>query len=149
MVATLIASLALIILSACTKSGFDLADSNRDGQVNSTEFDNYMLEVIYSAVDADGNSKVTWEETKAADPDAMKENFNKADADGDGAVTPAEAKAYFDKTGGLGDLFEKIDTDNDEKISEAEAVAFRNKLQAQAGPSDLQKLEQAAESTEE
>jgi Ca2+-binding EF-hand superfamily protein len=134
-----------VFLSACAgSSGFDLADSNGDQKVSPKEFEVYMLEAIFAEADADGNSLVTFEEWKAANPDAEPAKFSAPDTDGDKMVSPEEAKAHFAKQGTWNDLFDQIDTDNDGFISPSEALAFKKKLAAQSG-TPVQKFSKAAE----
>jgi hypothetical protein len=44
----------------------------------------------FSAVDANGDGKATWQEVSAAAPEISEDRFKVADADGDGALTPEE-----------------------------------------------------------
>ena len=136
----------ILLFPACSGSpAFDLADGDDDMKVSPKEFERYMLEAVYAEADADGNSQVTFDEWKAANPDADPEKFTVPDTNGDKMVSPQEAKAHFAKEGTWADLFDKIDTDNDGYITSAEAIAFRDKLAAQTGATPIQKLSQAAE----
>ncbi len=63
--------------------------------------------------DANQDSKITFDEWKAANPDAEKRKFRQPDRNRDGAVTPQEAKRHFDRYGTLKDLFDRIDANND------------------------------------
>jgi Ca2+-binding EF-hand superfamily protein len=134
-----------MLLAACTgSSGFKLADTNDDQKVGPKEFERYMLEAVFAEADADGNSKVTFEEWKAANPDADSDKFRTPDTNGDNMVSPKEAEVHFAKEGTWNDLFDQIDTDNDGYVSSAEAVVFRDKMAAQSG-TPVQKLNQAAQ----
>ena len=134
-----------LLLSACAgSSGFDLADSNDDLKVSPQEFETYMLEAVFAEADADGNSQVTFEEWKAANPDAEPAKFRAPDTNRDQMVSPQEAKAHFAKQGTWADLFDQIDTDNDGYITSAEAAAFKKKLAAQSG-TPIQKLSKATD----
>ncbi len=136
---------ALAGLSSCNKQdGYALADTNADDNVDQAEFSRFMMEAIYSEMDADGNSRVTLEESRLAYPQTKEEKFAKADADGDGVITPDEAKVHFEKQGTFTDLFTKIDKDQSDGISREEARAFMDKMEAQAG-TKLEQLEQAAD----
>lgn len=131
-------------LSSCKKPDrYSMADTDNDGTVDQAEFDRYVREQLYAAGDADGNSRITFEEWLITNPDAKREKFDQADTDGDGAITPEEATVHFESTGMLDDLFAKIDTDSSGDMSRAEADAFMEKMQAQAG-TRIQQLKKAA-----
>ena len=135
----------VLLLAACAgTSGYDQADANDDQKVGPKEFETYMLEAVFAEADADGDGKVTFQEWKAANPDADPEKFLAPDTNGDKMVSPKEAKAHFAKQGTWNDLFDKMDTDNDGYVSSAEAVAFRDKMAAQSG-TPVQQLNQAAQ----
>jgi Ca2+-binding EF-hand superfamily protein len=133
-----------LFFPACAGSpAFDLADSNDDLKVSPKEFERYMLESVFAEADGDGNGQVTFEEWKAANPDADPDKFRAPDTNGDKMVSPEEAEAHFKKEGTWADLFDQIDTDSDGFISSAESVAFKEKMAAQSGTS-IQKLKQAS-----
>lgn len=136
-------AVALFASGCASNPGYDLADANDDMKVGPKEFELYMLEAVFAEADADGNSKVTFDEWKAANPNADPDKFLVPDTDGDKMVSPKEAKTHFEKQGTWADLFDKIDTDNDGFITSAEAVAFHDKMAAQSG-TPVQKLEKAA-----
>ena len=132
---------ALLLLPSCANnSGFDMADSDDDGSVSPAEFDRFMLEAIYAEADTDYNKEITFDEWKAANPGADPVKFSAPDTNGDDVVTPEEAQAHFEKAGTLDDLFDQMDSNDDNAVSEAEAVAFKEKLAAQSGSTDLEKL---------
>lgn len=131
---------ALLLLPSCANSGFDMADSDDDGSVSPAEFDRFMLESIYAEADTDYNKEITFDEWKAANPGADPTKFSAPDTNGDDVVTPEEAQAHFEKTGTLDDLFGQMDSDEDGAVTEAEAIAFKEKLAAQSGSTDLEKL---------
>ena len=54
-----------------------------------------MLEAVFAEADADGNAKVTFEEWKAANPNADPEKFLAPDTNGDKMVSPKEAEGPF------------------------------------------------------
>ena len=131
-----------LLLSSCTTTEpdrFDMADTNDDKAVSLDEFDRFMLESIFAEADADGDKKVTFEEWKAANPDAEKSKFSAPDTNKDGVVTPQEAKDHFDRQGTMKDLFNKIDTNGDGLVTRDEVAAYKEKLEAQSG-TKLQKL---------
>lgn len=131
-----------LFFPACAGSpAFDLADSNDDQRVSPKEFERYMLEAVFAEADADENSLVTFEEWKAANPDADPDKFRAPDTNSDKMVSPEEAEAHFAEQGTWNDLFKKIDTDNDGYITSAESVAFKEKMAAQSG-TPIQKLNQ-------
>ena len=130
---------AALALTACTTpDGFTVADTDKDGRVSPQENERYMLEAIYAQADADGNSKITFEEWRQANPNADKEKFGYADLNNDGAVTPSEAEAHFDKMGTMADLFDKMDADDSGFVTRAEADAFNDKLNAEAAAAATQ-----------
>ena len=131
---------ALLLLPSCATSGFDLADSDDDGSVSPAEFDRFMLEAIYVEADSNLDKEITFEEWQAANPSADPDKFSAPDTNGDQVVTPEEAQAHFEKYGTLDDLFGQMDSNDDNAVSQAEAVAFQEKLEAQAGSTDLEKL---------
>ena len=134
-----------VILSACaSQSGFDLADKNANQKISPKEFDTYMLRAVFAESDADGNGLVTFQEWKAANPDAEPAKFSAPDTNRDQMVSLEEARVHFEKQGTWADLFDKIDTDNDGFITSAEASAFNDKMEAQSG-TPIQKLSQAAD----
>lgn len=142
---TLAAASAALTLASCDKKdGFEVADADADKNISYTEFDRYMLEAIYTAIDTNGDAKVTLEEYKAADTTATEAGFKEVDANGDGIITPAEAKAFWDAKGTMKELFKKIDTDGDGTLNQAEVQAFYDKAAEAEGDTDLEKLSNAA-----
>ena len=137
------ATVALAFAGCSNPDGFTIADTDKDGKVSPAECDRYMLEAIYAEADANGDSKVTFEEWKQANPDADKKKFRVADANKDGVVTPSETKAHFDREGTMSDLFKKLDTDGSGYVTRDEAVAFEEKLEKQSGSTPIQRLSQA------
>lgn len=87
---------------------------------------------------------MTFEEWKAANPDAEEEKFKAPDRNGDGVVTPQEAQAHFQRQGTFEDLFRQMDTNKDGYLSEEKVTEFKQKMEAQSGTTKLQKLSQAA-----
>ena len=109
-----------------------------------TMFAGHVIVAVFAESDADGNSQVTFEEWKAANPDAEPSKFSAPDTNRDQIVSLEEAKVHFKKQGTWADLFDKIDTDNDGFITSAEATAFNDKMEAQSG-TPIQQLSKAAE----
>ena len=122
-----------------------MADTNNDGLVNSPEFERFMLEAIFTEADINDDGKVTFAEWQTANPGASAVKFKAPDTNRDGAVTPAEAKAHFDREGTMADLFKKIDTNGDGYLTQEEIAVFKQKLEAQSGSTPLQRLSQAAQ----
>ena len=138
--APVIAIASAQLLASCSSTdGFKMADTNMNESVSQSEFERYMLEAIYAEADANRDSKITYEEWKTANPDTKKSRFKAPDKNRDGAVTPAEAKAHFDREGTLRNLFSKIDTNGDDALSREEIVAFKEKMAAMSG-TPIQKL---------
>ena len=133
------ASSALLLASCSSTDGFKMADTNKNDSVSQAEFERYMLETIYAEADSDRDSKITFEEWLAANPDAKESRFKAPDRNSDGGVTPAEAKAHFDRQGTLKDLFSQIDTNDDGALSREEIVAFKEKMAPMSG-TPMQKL---------
>ena len=137
---------ALLFLSGCSyERNFRFADTNNDGTISSEEFDRYMMEAVYGEADTNKDSKITWTEWKTANPGADKRKFSQPDTNRDQVITPAEAKAHFERQGTLDDLFDKIDTGDDDMLDREEVRKFKEKMEAQSGSTPLQKLSQAAE----
>lgn len=134
-----------LLLASCGPNGFKKADTDKSGSVSPAEFERYMLEAIYAEADADGNSEITFEEWSVANPSTSESKFRVPDKNHDSVVTPAEAKAHFDRYGTMDDLFAQIDTNGDNSLSKQEVVAYKEKLAALSGTS-LQKISQAASS---
>ena len=134
-----------VFLAACAgPSGFDLADKNANQKISPKEFETHMLKAVFAESDANGDSLVTFEEWKAANPNAEPAKFSVPDTNRDQKVSLKEAEVHFEKEGTWDDLFDKIDTDNDGFITSAEATAFNDKMEALSG-TPIQKLSQAAE----
>jgi Ca2+-binding EF-hand superfamily protein len=133
---------ALLVASCSSTDGFKAADTNKNGSVSKSEFERYMLEAIYAEADANRDSKITFEEWKAANPETKKSRFKAPDTNSDGSITPAEAEAHFDRQGTLDDLFSQIDTNGDKSLSRAEIVAFKEKMAALSG-TPIQKISQS------
>ena len=143
--AAIAVSTVALLFSACATppDSFKIADTSGDGRVESAEFGRYMLEAIYAEADANRDKKITFEEWKAANPDAEQGKFKAPDRNRDGVVTPQEAKRHFDRQGTMEDLFDKIDANNDGYVTREENAAFKKKLEAQSG-TPLQKLSRTA-----
>ncbi|MGI9239694.1 MAG: EF-hand domain-containing protein [Verrucomicrobiales bacterium] len=139
-----LAAASSLIVSCSTVAPFDVADGDDNENVSQDEFDRYVLEAIFTEADTNGDSKITFEEWRAANPDANKSKFKLPDSNGDSAVSPKELEGYFDREGKLVDLFNKIDTNNDGELDHAELQAFRDKMAAQGGSTKLQNLSRAA-----
>lgn len=131
---------AAMALSSCKPSNpFAKADTNKDDKVSQTEFNRYILEEIYSAADSDGNSKITFKEWKAANPDVKKSKFKLPDDNSDGAVTPQELQKYYEEEGKLTDLFKQIDSNKDGFLSHPEVDAYMSKVESKAAKSTKSK----------
>ena len=137
-----VATSALLLPGCQQGDGFKMADTSGDGRLDLAEFKRYMLEAVYAEADANGDKKVTFEEWKAANPDAKIEKFRAADKNGDGVVTPEEARQYFDRQGTMEDLFGKIDSNSDGHLGKEEVAKFMNRLAEQSGTA-IQKLSNA------
>ena len=138
--ATTVSAIALLFSACATPpDNFKIADSSGDGRVESAEFKRYMLESVYAEADANRDKKITFEEWKAANPEAEEKKFKAPDQNNDGVVTPEEAKRHFDQQGTMEDLFDKIDTNDDNYVTREESAAFNKKLEEQSGTA-LQKL---------
>ncbi len=135
---------AALILSGCTGGLNPKADSNKDGGVSLPEFDSYMKETIFTSFDEDGDGYVTMKEWRRLNPSGPESHFRKADRNGDGRVSRAESDAKIDRDGWMKELFDKIDTDGNGSLSQTEIAAFEDRMAAQPGPTDLDKLKQAA-----
>ena len=122
---------ALAFIGCATPDGFTFADTNKDNKISPAECNRYMLEAIYAETDADGDSKVTFQEWKQTNPGAEQKKFSVPDADKDGVVTPAETKAHFERAGTLSDLFTKMDADGSGYVTRSEAIAFDARLKRQ------------------
>jgi Ca2+-binding EF-hand superfamily protein len=133
------AASTLLLASCADPDGFTMADTDESGTVSPSEFERYMLEAIFAEADSDGNSQITFEEWKVANPNAVESKFKAPDRNRDSVVTPPEVKAHFARQGTMDDLFNQIDTDNDGSLTKGEVAAFKEKLAALSG-TPLQKL---------
>lgn len=136
----------VLALAACTASSFSRADQDKSGGVSLAEFDAYMKETVFTAVDTNGDGKVSQEEWRRVNPKDPVSEFRGSDRNGDGFITRAEADAAFDKEGSIRDLFKKIDSDGNGSLSQEEVKAFQAKMAQQPGKTELEKLSNAAES---
>jgi len=139
-------AVTMLLASGCqsAKDPFAVADADGSGKIAKPEFERFMLESIFSEADANGDSKVSYEEWKVINPDTEKEKFSKPDADKDGLVTPEEMKAYFAGKDTFGTLFEKIDVNGDKGLDREEVETFYKKAEQAAGSNSLQKISNAA-----
>lgn len=135
---------AALMLSSCHHANFKAADTDKSGTVSEAEFERYMLEAIYAEADANGDSKVVFDEWVKVNPDAEKAKFKAPDRNRDGAVTPDELKRHYARYGTMKDLFKKIDTNKDGQLTQEEVAAFKKKMDAQSGSTEIQRLSQAA-----
>ena len=124
------AAAGALLFSSCATSGFNIADRDSSGVVSKAEFEDYLINKIYADADTNRDSKITCAEWKASNPNAEEHKFKQPDSNGDGSVTPAEARAHFERTGMLDDLFDQIDADNTGSVTEAEIDAFLENLKA-------------------
>lgn len=116
------------------------ADKDSDGKLSKPELGRVLLNAVYSAGDANGDSRITWEEWKTVDPKAKPTEFALRDADRDGAVTPAELKAYSDSRKSFDKLFASIDKSGDGFVDRTEAKDFHTAMMAAEGETEMEKL---------
>ncbi len=128
-----VAAAACLLLPACSKeTAFDKADANDNGSLDRQEFDRALLTLIFMASDESDDGRVTFEEWKQANPDAVSSRFKVADTDGNGAVTMEEGRAHFAREGTFTDLFEKMDSDTNAVLDRGEVTTFYDKLKTQS-----------------
>jgi Ca2+-binding EF-hand superfamily protein len=130
------------ILAGCGGGAdpFAEADKDGDGKLSKPELGRVLLNAVYSAGDANGDSRITWEEWKTVDPQAKKSDFDLRDGDRDGAVTPAELKAYSDSKKSFDKLFASIDKSGDGFVDRTEAKDFHSAMMAAEGETEMEKL---------
>ena len=130
------------ILAGCggAVDPFAEADKDGDGKLSKPELGRVLLNAVYSAGDADGDSRITWEEWKTVDPQATRNDFSLRDSDRDGSVTPAELKAYSDSKKSFDKLFASIDKSGDGFVDRAEAKEFHTAMMAAEGDTEMEKL---------
>lgn len=131
----LVAGAAVALLASCAtvetnRNLFDLADTNKDGQLSLDEVNKEGLPRLFDRFDADGNGSVTLAEARTVQPKFDEKLFNERDLDHDGKVTWAEYEKVAMGKGGLKKQFAEIDTDRDGTIEKAEAQAFVAKRDA-------------------
>lgn len=119
---------------------FAEADKDGDGKLSKPELGRVLLNAVYSAGDANGDSRITMEEWKMVDPEAKKSDFELRDSNNDGAVTPAELKAYSDSKKSFDKLFASIDKGGDGFVDRAEAKEFHAAMSAAKGETEMEKL---------
>ena len=122
------AAMVLGLTSCVEKSGFADVDSNGNGSISSTEFDSLMLEAMYVEVDTNRDGKISFEESKAANPGVDKAKFKALDTDGSGAITPQETKAQLASQGSMAGLFKQLDTDGNGSLSKQEWATFKKNM---------------------
>jgi Ca2+-binding EF-hand superfamily protein len=132
----------LAIAAGCTSGpdAFTEADKDRDGKLSKPELGRVLLNAVYAAGDANGDSHITWEEWQAVDPKAKREDFALRDANGDGAVTPPELKAYSQGKKSFDKLFASIDKSGDGLVDRPEAKEFHTAMMAAQGETEMEKL---------
>jgi EF hand len=133
---------AAVMLPSCASGpdAFKEADRDGDGKLSRQELANVFLNAVYSAGDADGDSKITFKEWTTVDPKADKAAFALRDKDGDGAVTPAELKSYAEGKKSFDKLFQAIDTSKDGFVQRDEAKVFHENLSKTEGETEIEKL---------
>jgi Ca2+-binding EF-hand superfamily protein len=133
-------SLAILVGCSGSVDPFAEADKDGDGKLSKQELGRVLLNAVYSAGDADGDARITWEEWKAVDPQAKPGDFALRDADRDGAVTPAELKAYSESKKSFDKLFASIDKNSDGFVDRIEAKEFHAAMMAAEGETEMEKL---------
>ena len=136
----LVAGVAVLAGCGGGTDPFVEADKDGDGKLSKPELGRVLLNAVYSAADADGDARITWEEWKAVEPKAKQADFNLRDTDRDGAVTPAELKAFSDSRKSFDKLFASIDKGGDGFVDRAEAKEFHAALMAAEGETEMEKL---------
>jgi hypothetical protein len=106
-----------------THDNFALADANHDGKLSRTEASDYLVYVVFTAADTNGDSQLTAEEWSLGDP-AQLGAFRTRDTNRDGIVTLEEALAYgrHGKAGAA--LIHQADRNRDGKLNRAELDAY-------------------------
>jgi Ca2+-binding EF-hand superfamily protein len=135
----------MFLLGGCVEpDGFTVADVSGDEWVSEEEFERYMLEIIFTDADGDGDAEVTFAEWKVANPSGERWKFRAPDRNGDEVIDPGELREHFAKQGTMRDLFRQIDTDGNGYLSREEVAAFKAKVNSAAGSTRLEKLSNAA-----
>jgi hypothetical protein len=92
---------------------FDAADRNKDGYVDRSEYDSFVIEQVL-IYDTDDDGRIS--RAEAEDPKAAA-RFDKVDANGDGYCSMEEVEAWSAAD------FNYMDADGDGRISRTEATA--------------------------
>ncbi|RYD37875.1 MAG: hypothetical protein EOP86_02345 [Verrucomicrobiaceae bacterium] len=126
--APLLFGIAISLLSASCKTApptrFQKADTNGDQKLSRDEMSDYIVDGVFSSLDANHDGKMTMGEWNTAKEAAAEKSFRQRDADKDGIVTLQEARNYA-KTQKSYDLtFEEADSNKDHFLSEAEVTAY-------------------------
>jgi Ca2+-binding EF-hand superfamily protein len=132
----------LAVLASCSGGGdpFAQADKDSDGKLSKPELGSVLLIAVFAAGDADGDSRITWDEWKNVDPQAKPGEFALRDRNSDGAVTADELKAYSDSKKSFDKLFASMDKSGDGFVDRAEAKEFHHAMMAAEGETEMEKL---------
>ena len=116
-------------------------DTDRDGQLNVSELEVALTNVVWGISDADGDGKVTYAEILKADPESPKREFLRNDTDSSGTLSRAELGSAIERKGAFKELSKKIDTDGDGVINPDEAAVFHDAMAAADGAQNFKQLE--------
>ena len=104
--------------------GFELADTNHDGELSRDEASDFLVNEIFDSRDADHNGQLTLEEWSVPGDRKRKLDFRKSDKNDDGIVTKAEALAYGRTHGIAKKILGEADKNGDGRLDRAEVQAY-------------------------
>ena len=121
---------AASLLAAChddlpsTSNRFEVADTDHNGMLTSTEAGIYVASNLFEGIDKNNDHKLTRAEWVVGGDPMTADNFREADQDNDGVVNEAELQMAAIRSSQMREFITGADLNHDGGVTKAEAVKY-------------------------